>query len=178
MSEPIKASYLETADYYLEAHDNGLDRTNPIFPSLLVVFVGCLFGLSTIDSYQKGERSWWFSTLVGVGTIGYVLFIFLPSGRRWRLARRLKKELSNPPIQASFEFGDEGFISLGRGGETRFHPWGNISKAVECDGGVAIYFQKNTFYWVSRSAFAEARLYEELLKQLRSKLRDFRKVNR
>lgn len=177
MAEPIRAKFLETPEHYLEAQDNNPRKSNFWVVAFgVVMLLSVLFSLQARLEIEKGDRHWWVSVVAGGFAALLALLFISPAGQRWQIRRRLRKELSDPPTTAWFEFGEDGFISTGQGGRTSFHPWPTIPKAVERKNGVVLYFDKDVYYWIPARAFERREGFDSFLQRVSDKVSNFKRL--
>ncbi|HEU0010612.1 MAG TPA: YcxB family protein [Verrucomicrobiae bacterium] len=148
----IRAHYLETEEYFVEAWDR-----NPRKQRMWTIYAGVVIGLGVIVALElskpRRDRFWWFAPAAAFVIAMFAMYWLSPPGQRRQIRRTIRKRLASPPAEAWFEFSDAGFLSTGRDGRSGFHPWSTVAKVVQLPDGLLLYFDENYYHWVPQRAF-------------------------
>jgi hypothetical protein len=97
---------------------------------------------------------------------------------KWQFSRSLRKNLTQPPTQAWFEFADAGFLSAGRAGSSLHVPWTLVQRVIETRDGLLIGTGNDTYYWLPERVFASRVDFENLIGLIATKVTRFDRLTK
>src|SRR5258708_33998549 len=97
---------------------------------------------------------------------------------KWQLSRSFRKNLTQPPTQAWFEFADAGFLSAGRAGSSVHVPWTLVQRVIETRDGLLIGNGNDAFYWLPERVFASPADFKNLIGLITTKVTRFDRLTK
>jgi 2-amino-4-hydroxy-6-hydroxymethyldihydropteridine diphosphokinase len=195
MALPIRITYRQDADYFIEAHGQNPLANKPLIPEkvqnrLLVAFVlGMVLFECVKTGIEKQDIKLPILTAVFVLCImGFWLWFFKKTGLwkttpaspyRWTekdragLEKRLRKRMTDENVLVCWEFDEAGFRFVPVTEKSAKYDWARVSRAVEAPRGLFFFLGRISHLWFPKTAFASAQDYAELLQVISRKTKEF-----
>lgn len=198
MGLPIRITYRENADHFIEGFASYPQSTRPAIPEkhqrifFFLVAIGAL-AYALVEQYRKGTEIWililallfflligafwiWFFKKIGLGKYSPTPEYKYTEKDRERLRARYIKQTGTEESIVTCEFGETGFKLVTHDGKSSAYEWAAMIRAVEAPRGIYIFIRKLAHLWFPRSAFASTLDYQDVIKLIGQKVRKFSRV--
>jgi 2-amino-4-hydroxy-6-hydroxymethyldihydropteridine diphosphokinase len=202
MPFPIRITFHENAEHLMEALKETPVRTKPLISNKAQnLFIGFLvtgaIGYELATEYRKGENPK-ILAVAGVATVLALLFwlwFFKKIGLggkaenlpyKWtekdlaRLQKRYRRRTGKDETLVEVEFDETGFRLHSEDQVQTSEKWESVKRVIETSRGllVVVFRKMECSFWFPKNVFASQSDYSELVKLIKTKVREFQKLDK
>src|SRR5580765_7205300 len=196
MALPVRATYRQDADYFLEAQTQGRYGAKPLISEKAQrrFFLVLILGTVTVVSVREGIKrhmflfplvsavgcllimAFWFWLFKKIGLDNAGSAYWKPTEKdRLRLQKSLGK-MAEQELLVSWEFDETGVRFTPVTEKSVNYSWPNVSRVVETPRGLLIFMNRISNLWFPKTAFASSGDYEEVCRIIAARAGTFQRL--
>ena len=199
MGLPVRITYRQDVDYFIEAQTQSPLVTRPLIPEkvqkrfFLLLILGIVLAVCAQEAIKT--RKLGVPVLAGIFVLLIMAFwIWLfkkigldkttpASAYRWnagqipRLEKTLRKKIGQEEVCVSWEFDDAGMRFTPVKPKSANYDWAKIRRVVETPCGLLVFIGRITHFWFPKAAFGSRQDYDDMCQIISRQVKDFKRFD-
>jgi 2-amino-4-hydroxy-6-hydroxymethyldihydropteridine diphosphokinase len=199
MGLPIRITFRQDVEYFIESQIQGPLATRPLIPEKIQkrFFLLLILGIVLVVCAQEAIKSrelivpvlsavlallimgfwFWFFKKIGLNKTTPASAYRWSEAQRPRLEKTLRKKFGQEALVVSWEFDEEGLRFIPVTPKSANYDWAKIRRVVETPKGLIVFVGRLMHFWFPKAAFGPRQDYEDLCQLITGMVKGFQRFD-